>query len=162
WDKTNGASDISVWRSMPGHADIADTLLSDFIDEHFRGQAPTWQEGAERLGFKLLKNHGGNDRGQFLGFFEMVKKNGVRKTDGRWAKRWPGHYVIDKWRDVEAELHTLFRELTDSGNDLQKITGHNWTETTGLAGLDCKVEVHHGQAGVFFHVGGTAWDGISQ
>src|SRR5262249_1760747 len=79
-------------------------------------------------------------------FYELVTALPEHDRSSRWKEQ--------DWRvfgrDEQTPVAELYRDLTDGGNDLQRINGAPWGRIMGVPGLTCKVSTHRARVGIRF------------
>jgi hypothetical protein len=149
WRKTCGCDSAADWRSAdPRNAEVSDMLVSQVIRENFDGWGPgrTFEELVRRYGFKMLSDYTANADDDLRRFHAEVM-SAPEWTGGSYWKE-PDWRVFDK--DGGGPAMQLYRDLTDSGADVQPLTAANWSRILNLPGTVLTVRPHGKRIGFRF------------
>ena len=138
WEETCGTGDVTMWRTVPENAKVADTILSHIVDEHFSDEPVVWQEKMREIGVPMLEDfvtQEGELQGEVIvnKLFELVCSSDNELNSG--------HFRGRGWKEVTPDSYAAGDELSEYFFDACSDSPENrsparWARATMLDELD--------------------------
>ena len=167
WKKSCNTGNVVGWRSskaFPENAKATDTVLSEVMDRV--GQFPTFADAAESLGFRTFDkaDDGFDPNVDLVELFHAVcdatDLTQTAENKDKWkscfnSANWVvfnlndnrNHKVVRVWLDIVGEPM--------SSEKVQRVTGAQWGELLGVAGVVLEYHTHGRNIGLRFRIGSS-------
>lgn len=134
WKETCGCDSAINWRAAsPENAEVSDILVSRVMRDHFMDhtRVPLFEDLVKHYGFAMMSEFR-VDADELLREFYAAVSGDPEWTGGSYWKEpsWRVYDVNDHGRAM-----SLYKDITNEGQDIQPLTAANWTRITGKPGM---------------------------